>query len=49
MALVAKQKGDGELARLEVEAARKFWKDADRDMRELKKLGSGTDFLVLEK
>jgi tetratricopeptide (TPR) repeat protein len=38
MALVAKQKGDGEAAQLEVEAARKYWKDADRDMKELSEL-----------
>jgi tetratricopeptide (TPR) repeat protein len=38
MALVAKQKGDGEVAQLEVEAARKYWKDADRDMKELSEL-----------
>ncbi len=51
MALVAKQKGDAETARLEVEAARKFWKDADRDMKELDllhgKLESDRDFRIV--
>jgi tetratricopeptide (TPR) repeat protein len=38
MALVARQKGDEAAARLEVEAARKYWKDADRDLTELRQL-----------
>jgi tetratricopeptide (TPR) repeat protein len=38
MALVARQKGDGATAQLEIEAARKYWKDADRDLKELGQL-----------
>jgi len=38
MALVAKQKGDAELAEREAEAARKFWRDADKNMKELGQL-----------
>ena len=35
LALVARQRGDAELARTEAAAARKYWQDADRGMQEL--------------
>jgi hypothetical protein len=38
MALVAKQKGDVETAQREMKAARGFWKDADKNMKELGQL-----------
>jgi tetratricopeptide (TPR) repeat protein len=38
LALVARQKGDAQTAQVEAEAARRFWKDADRDMKELGQL-----------
>jgi tetratricopeptide (TPR) repeat protein len=40
LALVASQRGDMELARTEAAAARTFWKDADRGMKELGELRS---------
>ena len=39
LALVARQKGELEVAQREFAAARKFWSDADRNMKELKLLG----------
>jgi len=38
LALVARQRGDTELARTEAAAARNFWRDADRGMKELTEL-----------
>ena len=38
LALVARQRGERELAQSEAAAARKYWKDADRDMKELAQL-----------
>lgn len=38
MALVARERGDLDLARSEAAAARQYWKDADRGLRELKEL-----------
>ena len=35
LALVARQRGDLELAQGEAAAARKYWQDADRDLKEL--------------
>ena len=38
LALVAQQRGDRELMGAEVTAARKYWRDADRNLRELAEL-----------
>ena len=38
LALVARERGDLELARQEAASARKYWQDADRDMKELAQL-----------
>lgn len=38
VALVASQRGDAVLAKQEAEAARRYWKDADRDLKELSEL-----------
>ena len=38
MALVARERGDVEAARREAAAARKYWQDADRDLKELGEL-----------
>jgi hypothetical protein len=35
LALVARQRGDLELAQNEAAAARRYWKDADRNLKEL--------------
>jgi hypothetical protein len=40
MAMVARERGDMELARTEAAAARKYWKDADVGMKELGELKS---------
>jgi tetratricopeptide (TPR) repeat protein len=39
LALVAQQRGDVDAAQRDAAAARGFWRDADKDMRELKQLG----------
>jgi tetratricopeptide (TPR) repeat protein len=41
LALVARQRGETELAQRETAEARKYWKDADRDMKELAQLPPG--------
>jgi tetratricopeptide (TPR) repeat protein len=41
LALVAQQRGDLEVAQAEAAAARKYWKDADRDLKELVLLREG--------
>ena len=38
LALVARERGETELAQREAAAARKYWQDADRDMKELAQL-----------
>ena len=38
LAMVARQRGDTELVRTEIAAARKYWRDADSDMKELAEL-----------
>jgi tetratricopeptide (TPR) repeat protein len=38
LAMVARQRGDTDLVRTEVAAARKYWRDADKDMKELAEL-----------
>jgi hypothetical protein len=38
LVLVARHRGELELAQNEAAAARKYWKDADRDMKELAQL-----------
>jgi hypothetical protein len=38
LARVAHQRGEAELLRSEITAARKYWLDADRDLKELAEL-----------
>ena len=38
LALVASQRGDADLAKQEAAAARKYWRDADSDLKELSEL-----------
>ena len=38
LAMVARQRGDLELARTEAAAARNYWRDADRDLKALAEL-----------
>jgi tetratricopeptide (TPR) repeat protein len=40
LALVARERGDAQLAQREAAEARKYWKDADRDMKELAHLSA---------
>ena len=42
LALVARHRGDVEVAQQEAAAARKYWKDADRDLKELAQLRDGS-------